>query len=110
MTDLSFVTTTVATDEEALTIARTLVEERLVACVQIIPRIRSIYRWKGEVCDEEERLLLMKTRSDLVPTLQNRIRALHRYEVPEIVAFPIATGLAEYLSWVVDNTRESAGD
>ena len=110
MTDLSIVTTTVATDEEALTIARTLVEERLVACVQIIPRIRSIYRWKGEVCDEEERLLLMKTRSDLVPILQNRIRALHRYEVPEIVALPIATGLAEYLSWVVDNIRESAGD
>jgi periplasmic divalent cation tolerance protein len=108
MTDVSIVTITVGTGEEALTIARTLVEERLAACVQIIPRIRSIYRWKGEICDEEEQLLIMKTRSDLCSTLQNRIRGLHSYEVPEILSFPIAAGLPEYLAWVIENTRSSA--
>ena len=108
MTDVSLVTITVGSGEEALTIAQTVVAERLAACVQIIPRIRSIYRWKGEVCDEEEQLLLMKTRSDLFPTLQNRIRELHSYEVPEIVSFPISDGLPEYLSWVIENTAKSA--
>lgn len=109
MSGISIVTSTVGTSEEALAIARTLVEEKLVACVQIISRIRSIYRWKGEICDEEEQLLLMKTRSDLCSALQNRIRELHSYEVPEIVSFPIADGLPEYLNWVVENTPKSAG-
>ncbi len=105
MTDASLVTITVGSGEEALTIARTLVAERLVACVQIISRIRSIYRWKGEVCDEEEQLLLLKTRSDLFPALRKRICELHSYEVPEIVSFPITVGLSEYLAWVVENTQ-----
>lgn len=108
MTDITLITITVGSGEEALTIARTLVEERLVACVQILPRIRSIYRWKGEVCDEEEHLLLMKTRSELFATVQNRIRELHSYEVPEIVSLPVSAGLPEYLAWVIDNTKESA--
>ena len=108
MTDISIVTVTVGTDEEALSIARTLVEEKLVACVQIIPRLRSIYRWKGEICDEAEQLLIMKTRYCLFSALQTRIRQLHSYEVPEIVSFPIADGLPEYLSWVIENTTESA--
>jgi periplasmic divalent cation tolerance protein len=108
MTEISIVTITVGTDEEAIIIARTLVEEKLVACVQIIPRIRSIYRWKGEVCDEAEQLLIMKTKSCLFPALQTRIRQLHSYEVPEIVSFPIASGLPEYLDWVIENTTNSA--
>lgn len=108
MIDISIVTITVGTDEEALIIARTLVEDELVACVQIIPRIRSIYRWKGQICDEAEQLLIMKTRSCLFPALQNRIRQLHRYEVPEIVSFPIAAGLPEYLDRVIENTKSTA--
>ena len=108
MNGISIVTITVGDAKEALTIARTLVEEKLVACVQIIPGIRSIYRWKGEICDEEEKLLLMKTRSALFPALQDRIRQLHSYEVPEIVSFPIADGLPDYLNWVIDNTISSA--
>ena len=83
--------------------------EKLAACVQIIPRIRSIYRWKGEICDEEEHLLIMKTRSALFPALQDRIRELHSYEVPEIVSFPLSAGLPEYLNWVLDNTMSSTG-
>lgn len=99
---------TVGNSEEALSIARTLVEEQLVACVNVIPRIRSIYRWKGEICDDEELLLVMKTRSDLFPVLQNRIRKLHSYEVPEIISFPIVEGLPEYLNWVTESTLNSA--
>jgi periplasmic divalent cation tolerance protein len=105
MSDISVVMVTVGSGEEALTIARTLVEEKLVACVNIVPCIRSIYRWKGEVCDEEEQLLIMKTRSDLFTGLQNRIRELHSYEVPEIISFPIAEGLPDYLNWVMENTQ-----
>jgi periplasmic divalent cation tolerance protein len=105
MSDISLVMVTVGSGEEASTIARTLVEEKLVACVNIVPRIRSIYRWKGEVCDEEEQLLIMKTRSNLFPGLQNRIREIHSYEVPEIISFPVAEGLPDYVSWVLENTQ-----
>ena len=104
MSAISIVMVTVGNGEEALSIARTLVEEKLVACVNMVPRIRSIYRWKGEICDEEELLLIMKTRSELYPALQNRIRQIHSYEVPEIITFPVTDGLSEYLNWVVDST------
>lgn len=105
MSGVSVIMVTVGNGEEALTIARTLVEEKRVACVNIVPRIRSIYRWKGEVCDEEEQLLIMKTRSDTFAGLQDRIAELHSYEVPEIISFPVAEGLPEYLNWVVESTR-----
>ncbi len=85
-------------------IARRLVEARLVACVNIIPEIRSIYLWKGEVHDETERLLIMKTREDLFDKLMTVIKGLHPYEVPEIVAFNIDNGLPEYLRWIDDCT------
>ena len=101
---ISLVMVTVGNGEEAFSIARTLVEEKLVACVNIVRRVRSIYRWKGEICDEEEQLLIMKTRSELYPALQDRIHKLHSYEVPEIISFPVADGLPDYLDWVVDST------
>lgn len=85
-------------------IARRLVEARLVACVNIIPEIRSIYLWKGEVHDETERLLIMKTRQELFDKLMTVIKGLHPYEVPEIVAFNIDHGLPEYLRWIDDCT------
>ena len=105
MSAVSVVMVTVGNGEEALTIARTLVEEKMVACANIVPHIRSIYRWRGEVCDEDEQLLIMKTRSELFPALQDRIRKLHSYEVPEIISVPIADGLPDYLNWVVENTQ-----
>ncbi len=104
MVGVSVVMVTVGSSEEALSIARTLVEEQLAACVNIVPRIRSIYRWKGDICDDEEQLLIMKTRTDLFPALQSRIRELHSYEVPEIISFPVAEGSPDYLNWVLDNT------
>jgi periplasmic divalent cation tolerance protein len=85
-------------------IARHLVEERLAACVNIIPEIRSIYLWKGQVCDDKERLLIIKTRQDLFDKLMTAIRALHPYEVPEIIALNVEKGLPEYLRWIDDCT------
>jgi periplasmic divalent cation tolerance protein len=107
MSDATLVLVTVGSDEEASKIGKTVVHERLAACCNIIPRIRSIYWWKGEVCEEEERLLIMKTRPELYPALQARIRQLHSYEVPEVISFSIDQGLPEYLRWVVESTREA---
>ena len=106
MTGYSVFFVTAGKEEEASRIGRTLVEEKLAACVNIIPRIRSIYSWKGEVCDEEEYLLIMKSRSSLFPAIRDRVRELHSYEVPEIIAFPIDQGLPEYLDWILENTRD----
>jgi len=105
MSEISVLFVTVGSEEEGVRIGRALVEEKLVACVNIIRGIRSIYSWKGEICDSEECLLIMKSRSSLFTSLQGRIRELHSYELPEIIGFPIAQGLPEYLDWVLENTR-----
>lgn len=99
---------TVPNDEEGIRIARALVQERLAACVNMIDGIRSVYRWEEEICDEGEALLYIKTRSDLFPKLQERIRALHPYDVPEIIALPIVRGSSEYLSWVFQETENAS--
>ena len=106
MTDVSAVFVTLGKAQDASVMGRKLVEEKLVACVNIIPRIRSIYWWKGEVCDDEEVLMIMKTRSSLIPSLKDRIRELHSYEVPEIISFKIDQGLQDYLDWVVESTSQ----
>jgi periplasmic divalent cation tolerance protein len=93
--------------EKAAQIARVLVEKKLVACVNIIPEIRSIYSWQGEICDETERLLVMKTRSDLFPELETTVKALHPYEVPEIIALDIREGLPDYLRWIDETTTRA---
>jgi len=106
MTDIVTVLVTVSSEEEAVRIARTIVEERLAACANLVPGVRSIYRWKGEIWDTAELLLLVKTRAALVPALQQRIRQLHSYEVPEMVALPIIAGWPDYLDWVRESTQE----
>ena len=107
MTDKIVVLCTCASPEEAGKIARAIVEERLAACVNILPGIRSIYRWRGAIEDSAEVLLVIKSRRDLFERLQHAIRAVHSYEVPEIIALPIVGGLEAYLDWLEKET--SAG-
>ncbi len=96
---------TVPDEESALRISETLVEEALAACVNIVPGLRSVYRWKGRIEHDGELLLLIKTSTDRYPALQERIVALHPYELPEIVAVPLERGLPGYLQWIDQNTH-----
>jgi len=106
MTDAVIVLTTTGSKEEAERIAETLVEERLAACVTIVPRVKSVYRWKGRVEKSEEYLLLIKTVRGLYGRLEERIRGLHSYELPEILAVSVDRGLEEYLRWVAGETGD----
>lgn len=85
-------------------LARALVEERLAACVNLVPGVRSIYRWQGRVEDASEVLLVVKTRAELGAALAARVRELHSYELPEVLELGVAGGSAEYLDWVRKET------
>ncbi len=85
-------------------IGEVVVGERLAACVNIVPGLTSIYRWEGQIQRDTELLLLVKTRAAVYPLLEARLRELHPYQTPEIIALPIQTGSAAYLDWIVDNT------
>jgi periplasmic divalent cation tolerance protein len=91
---------TAPTADSAAQIARALVEEGLAACGNVVPAIRSIYRWAGEVQDEAEALLVLKTERRLVPALKERLPALHPYQVPELLVIAVEDGLAAYLEWI----------
>lgn len=95
---------TVAGEGEAVTIARTLVAERLAAGVNVIPGARSVYRWQGAVCEAGELVVVAKTHAGLVDALTRRVRDLHAYECPCIVAMPIIGGNPAYLAWIGDQT------
>ena len=88
-----------AATAEAL--ARRLVEERLAACANLVPAVRSIYRWEGEVQDDAEFLLILKTRKARVTALAARVQALHPYDLPEVIALTASGGSAAYLDWVI---------
>jgi periplasmic divalent cation tolerance protein len=85
--------------EQASAIARATVEARVAACAQMLP-IRSCYRWQGEVVEEAEVLVLLKTRADRFDEVERVVRSVHDYEIPEIVALPLTAGTADYLAWV----------
>ncbi len=104
MSEISIVFVTAGSEDEAATIGQTLVEERLAACANIVPRIRSIYRWKGQIYDEQEFLIIIKTKTSQFEMLQDRVKKLHSYEVPEIISFPVSRGLPQYLEWVLEET------
>ena len=99
------VLTTFPDAETAARIARTLVEERLAACVNLVATVRSIYRWQGAINDDAESLAIFKTTAERCDALRARIVALHPYEVPEVIAFAIAEGHEPYLAWVGDSVR-----
>ncbi|MDR7192344.1 divalent-cation tolerance protein CutA [Luteimonas terrae] len=83
-------------------IARTLVESRLAACVNLLPGVRSIYRWEGAIASEAEVLMMIKTTTAQLPALREHLVALHPYDVPELIALPVADGLPAYLQWIAD--------
>lgn len=95
---------TAGRDQEARSIARRLVDERLAACVNIVGPIRSVYRWRDAVEDEAEFLLLIKTRSSLLRRVEQRVIELHSYEVPELLALAPSRGSAAYLGWLLEST------
>ena len=96
---------TAGSREEAGRLADMLVGARLAACVQILPAIESVYRWKGEVRHEPEVLLLAKTTRACFPSLEREVRALHSYETPEIIALPVVAASAPYLAWLTDTVK-----
>ena len=96
---------TAANAEEAERIAEALVGARLAACVQVLPEIRSVYRWKGEVARDTEVLLLAKTIRARFEKLEQAVRAIHSYETPEIVALPVTSASEPYLNWLVSEVQ-----
>jgi len=95
---------TCANEEQGALIARSLVGERLAACVNLVADIRSIYRWRDKLEDDRETLLLVKTRTRLLARVERRVRELHTYEVPELVALPLSRGSGPYLDWLFEST------
>jgi len=106
MADCLQAVTTLARREDAQTMARTLVEKRLAACVQIVGPIESTYRWKGQVETAEEWLCLIKSTRERWQELEGAIRELHEYETPEVIALPIVAGSASYLEWLQQEVKE----
>lgn len=100
MTDKIVVFSACASAEEAQRIARALVEKRLAACVNVLPGVRSVYRWKDAIEEEEEVLLLIKSSRALLEELRDEIERMHSYEVPEVVALSVVDGSERYLSWM----------
>lgn len=97
-----FITT--SNEDEASKIARTLVESKLAACVNIVRNLRSIYRWQGKIEDESEILMIVKTQKRLFQSLAQKVREMHSYTVPEIIAMPVIEGSEDYLKWLKEVT------
>ncbi len=97
---------TAPNEEEAVKIARSLVEARLAACVNIVKNVRSIYTWQGNIEDDSEVLMIAKTRKGLFDLLSVKVRELHSYDVPEIIALPVTGGSEEYLKWLRESTAD----
>jgi periplasmic divalent cation tolerance protein len=105
VTDALVVLVTAPTAERAAEIARAVVGERLAACGNVVPGLRSIYRWEGKVQEDAEALLVLKTTRARLDALRERVLALHPYEVPEVIALPVEAGSAPYLDWIAAETR-----
>jgi periplasmic divalent cation tolerance protein len=110
VTDLCLVLSTTPSAEEGRGIGRRLVQERLAACVNVVPVAHSIYFWQGELQEADEAVLLIKTRRDRYPALARRIQELHTYSVPEIIALPIDAGAPAYVEWVRETAAPGGGE
>ena len=108
MTDKKLVLTTAGSAEEAQKIAHALVERRLAACVNIVPRVQSIYRWKENVEDAQEWLLLIKTTAEFLEGVRDAIKEMHSYELPEFICLEIEDGSAEYLKWIGESVGRAS--
>ncbi|MFA4874375.1 MAG: divalent-cation tolerance protein CutA, partial [bacterium] len=97
--------TTTNNEREARQLAERMVRDRLAACVQIVPKIQSIYEWDGEIHDDLEHMLIIKTREKCVENLKAFIEKNHSYEVPELLVLPVTDGLEDYFKWMKDNTK-----
>ena len=105
MTNMIIILVTTGSEAEAEKIARTLVEERLIACANILSPVRSIYRWEGKVQDDHEWLLIIKTQQAHFAAVEARVRSLHSYQVPEVIALSVVDGSERYLGWVKGETE-----
>ncbi|MCC6929779.1 MAG: divalent-cation tolerance protein CutA [Gemmatimonadaceae bacterium] len=103
-TDAVVVLTTVASSEEGAALVRALLERRLIACGTLLPAARSLYRWEGKVADEQETVILMKTRSAVLHAIEKAFAELHPYKVPELLALEVQWGLEKYVNWINDET------
>ncbi len=99
------VLTTTETIEQAEKIARTLIEQELAACVQILPPMTSIYRWQGQIEKATEHLILIKTLRDSYAQVESAIKTTHPYQTPEIIALPVEAGAKDYLAWLVQSVK-----
>jgi periplasmic divalent cation tolerance protein len=108
MTDKIVVFSNCGSAEEAVRVARALVDERLAACVNIIPAVQSIYRWQGAIEEATEWTLLIKTRRALFDRLRSAILRAHSYELPEVIAMPVVDGHGDYLAWIDRETEAGA--
>lgn len=102
--------TNVPDEPAAMAIARSVVEQRLAVCVNLLPTVRSVYQWQGAVEETSEVTLLIKTTQARYAELEAAIAAAHPYDVPEIIALPIVAGLPKYLDWVVSETKKDMDD
>lgn len=98
---------TASSRDEAVAIGRAVVGERLAACANVLPQITSVFRWEGAVQEEAETALLLKTRADLVERVTERVRALHSYTCPCVVALPVTGGNPAFLDWIAEETRDA---
>jgi len=105
MTDAMLVLTTLPNSDAAADLAKKVVSEKLAACANVMPAVRSIYRWQGAIQDENEVLVLLKTRQARFDKLKARILELHPYDVPEVIAIPVEQGHGAYLDWIANETR-----
>ncbi len=104
MNEFIVILSTISSKNEAIKIAKKLVQKKHAACVNIIEGLTSVYEWKDELCAEKECLMIIKSRKKLFNELKKEILSLHTYEVPEIISLPVTDGLEQYLDWINKNT------